>query len=53
MGSGIFNTNTIEGLWSQLKRISNYFTGINFNILNKIEENDEDPKDYLDGWVYM
>lgn len=52
-GSGLFNTNTIEGLWSQLKRISNYFSGVNFNVLNNLEEKDVYVRDYLDGWVCM
>ena len=27
------------------------FQGINFNVLNKLEDKDLDPKEYLDGWV--
>ena len=49
-GKGLFNTNTIE---PQLRRISNNFSGISFNVLNKLEDKDVEPKEYLDGWICM
>ena len=32
-GQGLFHTNTMEELWSQIKRLSNDFSGINSNVL--------------------
>ena len=34
-GSGKFNTNTIEGVWSRIKRITDNFIGLNAVIYNK------------------
>ena len=47
-GSGLFHTNTIEGLWSAIKRISNGFSGLNISILNNMENNGINIKEYLD-----
>ena len=33
-GQGHFHTNSIEGTWSRLKRLTRSFTGINGNIFN-------------------
>ena len=48
---GNFHTNNIEGLWSIIKRISNYFAGININYLEKLENDDIDVTAYIDGWI--
>lgn len=50
-GQGNFHTNTAEGLWGCLKRISNNFTGVNFKLLNELENNGINPKDYIDDWI--
>ena len=50
-GSGLFHTNTIVVLWSQIKRLCNYFTGINFPLLDKLENKGVSPNDYLDDWI--
>ena len=47
----MFHTNSIEGLWSCIKRISNNFAGINFKILEDLEKKGTEPQDYLDGWI--
>lgn len=44
-GSGLFHTNTVEGLWSRIKRLCNDFSGITFNLLDKVEKRDINPKD--------
>ena len=36
LGVGMFHTNTVEGLWGQIKRLPNNFSGLNFNILEKV-----------------
>ena len=43
--------NTIEGLWSQIKRLCNNFTGINFTLLDKLKNKGISPKDYLDDRI--
>lgn len=50
-GQGNSHTNTVEGLWGCLKRISNNFTGVNFKLLNELENNGINPKDYIDDWI--
>ena len=50
-GQGNFHTNTVEGLWGCLKRISNNFTGVNFKLLNELENNGIKPKDYIYDWI--
>ena len=50
-GKGLFHTNTIEGLWSQIKRIANDFAGITINLINNLESEGIDGKEYLDGWI--
>ena len=47
--SGLFHTNTIEGLWPEIKRIFNFFSGLNFYILNFMKNNGINGKDYFDG----
>ena len=34
-GYGLMHTNTIEGLWSQIKRLNNNFSGLNISMINK------------------
>ena len=50
-GAGLFHTNNIEGLWSQIKRLCFNFTGINFTLLDKLSNKGIAPKDYLDDWI--
>ena len=50
-GQGLFYTNSIEGLWSSIKRISNHFAGLNIKMLNDLENEGIDPQKYLDGWI--
>ena len=51
LGSGLFHTNTVEGLWGQIKRLCNDFSGITFNLLDKVEKTGINPRDYLDDWI--
>ena len=50
-GQGLFHTNSIEGLWSQIKRLSNNFSGLTINQLENMENNGTNIKNYLDGWI--
>jgi len=50
-GQGLFHTNTVEGLWSQIKRLSNNFSGLTLNMIEKMEYNGINVKNYLDGWI--
>lgn len=50
-GQGRFHTNTIEGLWACLKRISNNFVGLNFNLLDTLEKKGKSTLDFLNGWI--
>jgi len=50
-GSGLFQSNTVEGLWAQIKRLCNNFAGINFHLLDNLANNGISPKEYLDGWI--
>ena len=43
-GQGLFHTNSIEGLWSSIKRISNHFAGLNIKMLNDLENEGIDPQ---------
>ena len=50
-GQGLFHTNIVEGLWSQIKRLSNDFSGINFNVLEYLMKEGIEPKDYINSWI--
>ena len=50
-GSGLFHTNNVEGLWSQIKRLCFDFSGLTFKLLEKVEKKGINPKDYLDDWI--
>ena len=51
-GYGLFHTNTIEGLWSKIKKYSGDFSGISIDNLKKNFNNNPDLiKSYLDGWI--
>ena len=39
-----FHTNNVEGLWSQLKRITNNFSGISINSIGKLYQTDKEKK---------
>ena len=47
----MFYKNSIEGLWSSIKRISNNFAGINFKMFEKLDANGPNPQVYLDGLI--
>ena len=50
-GYGDFHTNPVEGLWSQLKRITHYFSGISITKFSNMFNNDNDKINYLNGWI--
>ena len=50
-GQGMFHSNSIEGFWACIKRVSNNLAGINFKILEDIERNGTKAEYYLDGWI--
>lgn len=50
-GLGNFHTNTVEGLWSQIKRICSDFSGINVTSLNYLSNNGVEIREYLDDWI--
>ena len=50
-GRGMPHTNTFEGLWSGLRRLSKNFTGINFDTLKNIEKDRLNPSSYIHDWV--
>ena len=50
-GQGRFHTNSIEWLWACLKRISNNFVGLNFNLLDTLEKKGKSTLDFLNGWI--
>ena len=50
-GQGLFHTNSIEGLWSQIKRLSNNFSGLTINQLENMENNGINIKNHLDGLI--
>lgn len=52
LGFGLLHTNTVEDLWSYLKRLSNKFSGITFDTLDKLEKDGKNPSDYIDDWIY-
>ena len=50
-GSGSFHTNTIEGVWSKIKRLTDDFNGLNASIYNKYGNNSDNFNDYINGWI--
>ena len=50
-GYGDFHNNTIEGMWSQIKRHSKNFSGISIEMIDKLYINDTDKIKYLNGWI--
>ena len=46
-GKGHFHTNSIEGTWSRLKRLTRSFTGFNGNIFNT--KKNLNNYEYFDG----
>ena len=50
-GYGLMHTNTIEGLWSQIKLLNKNFSGLNISMINKMFFTDKDKIEYLDGWI--
>ena len=50
-GYGNFHTNNIEGLWSQIKRLTNNFSGISIGSIEKSYNTENEKKNYLDSWI--
>ena len=50
-GYGSFHTNTIEGVWSKIKRISNNFSGINGHVISKLSLKGINEEDYFNDWI--
>ena len=50
-GIGNFHTNTIEGLWSTLKRILNNFAGLSFKLIDALEKDEIEITDYINDWL--
>ena len=50
-GQGLFHTNTVEGLWACIKRITNNFSGLTFNTLSNVESEGINAFDYIDDWL--
>ena len=48
---GNFHTNNIEGVWSQIKRLSSNFSGISINSLQESCNTDEEKREILDSWI--
>jgi len=48
---GNFHTNNVEGLWSQIKRITNNFSGINIGLIENLYHTENENKNYLDSWI--
>ena len=41
-GYGNFHTNNVEGLWPQIKRLTNNFSGISFDSIKKLYQTDKE-----------
>ena len=50
-GYGNFHTNNIEGLWAQIKRLTNNFSGVSIASIEKLYHTDEEKKNYLDSCI--
>ena len=50
-GQGLFHTNNVKDLWSQLKRISHDSSSINFKILEDAKKNGDNAREYIDNWI--
>ena len=48
---GTFHTNTIEGVWSRLKRLTNDFCGISGHFLDKLAEKGINVDEYVNGII--
>ena len=51
VGQGLFHTNSMEGLWTTIKRLTNNFSGINFIILANLENKGIRQIVFLNGWI--
>ena len=47
----LFSSNIVEGLFSQIKRLSNNFSGLTLNMIENMENRGINVKNYLDGWI--
>ena len=50
-GTGNVHTNTIEGVWSAIKRIINNFNGLNGSIYNKFQNKEIEFTNYVNGCI--
>ena len=48
---GTFHTNTIKGVWSRLKRLTNDFCGISGHFLDKLVEKGLNVDEYVNGII--
>ena len=40
-----------KGLWFQIKRLTNNFSGLTISMIENMENRGIDVKNYLDGWI--
>ena len=50
-GRGSFHTNTVEGLWAAIKRITRNISGLNFKVLYDITKEGYDASKYIDDRI--
>ncbi len=48
-GQDSLHMNSIKGVWSRLKRLTNSFNGLNINIINT--NNDINDTEYFNSWI--
>ena len=50
-GYGSFHTNAIEGVWRQIKCISNIFAGINWCVISKLSLKGISLEYFFNDWI--
>ena len=50
-GQGSFHTNTVEGVWSKLKRLADNFNGLTGKVIEYYEKKGINRFDYVNGWI--
>ena len=50
-GQGSFHTNTVEGVWSQLKRLTHNFNGINGKLFYSDNIDELNTEIYFNSWI--
>lgn len=52
-GAASFHTNSVEGVWSKIKRVTENLNGMNGSIFKKFDNNNfESTSYYINGWIY-